>query len=466
MARSKHVVHPNMVAHLWNAQAQDEARAVRAGHKTIYFEGRRIWSYGSHFLAGILLPDNVALLNSDKYSATTTGHMQTVAGACSNRTRYYVPELTKLNRLGIFDSGKTSNGIEAAKAFIIEHATTIPADTAAYLLGLCHVKDPAEAFERIKARKLSSIARAEQSEATAQRKKDAAYGAAISGLTGDSLSLWLDEAFSGDNSRNTAGVLNRIKAAHSAVKHMKRDTQTKGVWNVLKAARARVAFMQKMNEARDAHNVIRQTIRNFRASSAGVNQWFFNPDAHANRLYPASLSATASKLATILEGYPRVAASLRATEALADQALAEYHLALITAADDLRGWLSGERAAIPSSIRYLDKTFIRARDVERNENDTIIGGTLQTSKGADVPLVHAVRAFRFIKLVRERGRPWERNGHSLRVGHFTIDRIATSGDFKAGCHNIQWSEVKRLAASLGVLNVCPMDTTEASAHAA
>lgn len=109
------------------------------------------------------------------------------------------------------------------------------------------------------------------------------------------------------------------------------------------------------------------------------------------------------------------------------------------------------------------------------ENETPEGGALlrvkgdvlETSKGASVPLDHAVKVFRFIKLVRASGTPWERNGHTLRVGHFQVDRIEACGDFKAGCHFIQWAEVERIAGALGLLDVAATDAgLEPTIHAA
>lgn len=85
----------------------------------------------------------------------------------------------------------------------------------------------------------------------------------------------------------------------------------------------------------------------------------------------------------------------------------------------------------------------------------VVGDTLETSHGASVPLDHAVKAFRFLKLCRESGKVWERNGHSIRVGHFNIDRIEANGDFKAGCHEIRWAEVERIAKQIGVFDAEP-----------
>lgn len=87
------------------------------------------------------------------------------------------------------------------------------------------------------------------------------------------------------------------------------------------------------------------------------------------------------------------------------------------------------------------------------------GDELQTSQRASVPWEHALKAFKFIKLVRERGEGWKRNGHTIRVGHFMIDSIAPNGDFFAGCHFIAWDEVSRLALRENVFDVKP--STEA-----
>ena len=101
--------------------------------------------------------------------------------------------------------------------------------------------------------------------------------------------------------------------------------------------------------------------------------------------------------------------------------------------------------------------MLRAIDVERDDSGTITGGTLQTSQNASVPLPHAVRVFQFVKLVKERGTAWERNGRTVRVGHFTVDRIEPTGSFKAGCHNIAWAEVERVAQALGVFDLPATD---------
>lgn len=78
------------------------------------------------------------------------------------------------------------------------------------------------------------------------------------------------------------------------------------------------------------------------------------------------------------------------------------------------------------------------------------GQNLETSMGATVPLAHAIKAFRFVKACKDAGRSWERNGHTIHVGHFTVDSIAADGTMRAGCHVIGWDQIEQAAKAAGV----------------
>ena len=54
---------------------------------------------------------------------------------------------------------------------------------------------------------------------------------------------------------------------------------------------------------------------------------------------------------------------------------------------------------------------------------------LQTSRGASVPLDHAVKAFRVIKRLRSKGESYECNGHTIHLGHFALDAVDPRGTF-------------------------------------
>lgn len=142
------------------------------------------------------------------------------------------------------------------------------------------------------------------------------------------------------------------------------------------------------------------------------------------------------------------------------------------AAVEKAAWFDGDTAARWHGSDENGRAYLRAvnvdYEVELNgiKSGAIVGGTLQTSHGADVPLTHAVKAFRFIKLCRDNGRAFKANGKTLRVGHFQIDSIDTSGNFKAGCHDIAWQEVERVARALGVFEMTGDDSAvETREHA-
>jgi hypothetical protein len=80
----------------------------------------------------------------------------------------------------------------------------------------------------------------------------------------------------------------------------------------------------------------------------------------------------------------------------------------------------------------------------------IAGEELQTSRGARVPLPHAVKAFRVLKRLHDKGQTYQRNGHTIHLGHFALDSLDTEGNVTAGCHTVQWEEIARVAALAGV----------------
>ncbi|AXQ68211.1 hypothetical protein HOT99_gp088 [Caulobacter phage CcrBL10] len=126
-------------------------------------------------------------------------------------------------------------------------------------------------------------------------------------------------------------------------------------------------------------------------------------------------------------------------------------------ADAFARWQAGEGYQAPYSYRTRDDGTVYLRRV---------GDELQTSQGATVPWEHAVKAFRFIKLCRERGEGFKTNGRVIRVGHFTVDSITPAGDMVAGCHRFAWSEIERLARAEGVLDLAPAaDAVESREHA-
>jgi len=69
------------VAHEWANQTKEKAEG-----NNFYFDGAKIYSYGSHYLLGNLYPDkNLALINSNGYSVTTAKHKHQALKALSSQ---------------------------------------------------------------------------------------------------------------------------------------------------------------------------------------------------------------------------------------------------------------------------------------------------------------------------------------------------------------------------------------------
>lgn len=121
-------------------------------------------------------------------------------------------------------------------------------------------------------------------------------------------------------------------------------------------------------------------------------------------------------------------------------------------------WKAGETAYCPAYCDEQGGAFFR-----------ILGNELQSSQGARVPLDHAIRVFKFVRLIRERHNEaqrsersvaWETNGRSLSVGHFKVSRVYNDGSFIAGCHTVYWPAIEEAAKAAGVWGEAAADTTE------
>lgn len=101
--------------------------------------------------------------------------------------------------------------------------------------------------------------------------------------------------------------------------------------------------------------------------------------------------------------------------------------------EKIEKWRAGEQAYLP----YDAPTMLRIK-----------GDEVQTSRGASVPVSHAKRGLKFVRGVMASGTEYVRNGHTLHLGHYPIDKVTTDGTLYAGCHVIPWAEIERIAPEL------------------
>lgn len=105
-------------------------------------------------------------------------------------------------------------------------------------------------------------------------------------------------------------------------------------------------------------------------------------------------------------------------------------------------WRTGVQYDLPYAARSDDNGGALIR---------INGDVLETSKGASVPLNHAIKVFRRVAACKAAGQSWQRNGDTIRVGSFEVDAIEPDGSFRAGCHKFNWSEIERAAKEIGLV---------------
>lgn len=100
--------------------------------------------------------------------------------------------------------------------------------------------------------------------------------------------------------------------------------------------------------------------------------------------------------------------------------------------EELReAWLNGE--SLPH-YHLGGETIVRRK-----------GERLETSRGAQVPFRAAVAVYVKAQHCRANGASWKRNGETMPVGSFQLDRIAPDGAINVGCHTIGFPAMTRLA---------------------
>jgi len=185
--------------------------------------------------------------------------------------------------------------------------------------------------------------------------------------------------------------------------------------------------------------------------------------------YRAAYMALVGKYAKARQRKPEILAGLRDLVSEANQYAEFFGLrARLTLPDDLTGMIA-ECQAIEKreKTRKQREEAKQAREaLERvqkwvdGESDycpsygpirlRVKGDELQTTRGARVPLAHAVKAFRVIKRLHDKGQAYQRNGHTIHLGHFALDSVDSAGNVRAGCHEVAWEEIARVATLAGV----------------
>jgi hypothetical protein len=457
-----------MTCHVWAQQTQESGESH---HGNVYFRGPILYSYGSHFILGIMLPGGRAILNSNSYSITTAKH-KGYAWRAVGYSGFSIPELTGIADaiLALADSPfrqrtNKDSARRELRQYLESYAARLDDDAGRFLYGLAS-RGRWEAF------KVRALAKAERESAAAAAKAKAAARKDAAELAAEPLDAFrrrmaviaTQDGYRGRYAIGQEAL--RVNRAHKAAGGPRIKA---AVWQRLKIVRA---MYKRADSTRDDYGARAQA----REGLARLRRVIAGDEPGLNR---GSARRVLGTLAKWLRQLERAHMPLRTRQRLAEalsrldraQATADRLQARWRAQEAARkaaAWQAGEPGAHYRGDDGNGGAMLRAIDPEIDGCE-VRGGTLETSLGAEVPLPHAFRVFRFVKHCRETGQAW-REGESrpahIRAGHFALNSIDESGNFKAGCHRINWSEIERLAAELGVLDcgsAVPAETETVSA---
>lgn len=109
--------------------------------------------------------------------------------------------------------------------------------------------------------------------------------------------------------------------------------------------------------------------------------------------------------------------------------------------DRLPAWLEGEKGYF-GGFHGLPSDHLRLKPDHPEETET--------TKGANVPTEHIRKIAPLVVDMILHGRTYKKNGHTIHLGHYTLDEITADGTVIVGCHKFLRPEVLRFAKILGV----------------
>lgn len=102
-------------------------------------------------------------------------------------------------------------------------------------------------------------------------------------------------------------------------------------------------------------------------------------------------------------------------------------------AENLAKWKAGEDVRA-----YFEVTALRIK-----------GDDIETSRGAKIPLEHAIRAYPLLKRLHQHDASLDISAHSIKLGHYTVNRVEKN-DLIVGCHKIPFNEIYAIAKNLNL----------------
>lgn len=214
-----------MVAHIWAQQGKKTE--AHSSNGNFYFRGSRIYSYGSHYVAGMIDKQGRAWLNSRGYSPTTASkHLPPTRRAVSHRVCLYVPDLTE-----IVDAIERPDP-RTLRRYLVANARTLSDDAGAAIYALFSRGD----WAKFKARELGKAAKLSEQNKRRLRMHDRKRAAVIAATP---MKIWRAKAMSLLDSYGTSRrLVDEIRDVSDAHKAAGSPRIKAAVWQRLKLLRA------------------------------------------------------------------------------------------------------------------------------------------------------------------------------------------------------------------------------------
>lgn len=394
--------------HIYASGTQENGRSHNGN---VFFSGSTLYSYGTHFPLAIRYKDKF-LLNADSYSVTTSKHQSQTRYALRHCETVSLPALRVVAEIIRHKQALGRYDKEQRKY----RKQELDREARAYVQGMAReIKHAREKFDR--ARSIHSLNHW-------QREMDRFEKAA--------LFVWRDLA--GKRSNPISGA---IKAERQAIKarlkeaiafDLERFTQE----NLEARAQKRLAELTAMREKLEAEGDVEYTAIRLRNACESVQHELGSKRVAINAGNREFLTKEAQ-------------AKLEAAYAIADSVWQQYFGAIYQeACATVKRYQEMEYQERLQKFHAREIHHIGTGDVACRVN----GDTVETSRGARVPLDDAIMLFNAARVCRNSAKQFSHDdkGKQVKIGAYRLDRIDAEGNATIGCHYITWHAMQDCAA--------------------
>lgn len=391
-----------MTAHTWAAQSQDDGRSYNGN---FYFRGATIYSYRDSWPLASFVTINgraVCIVNDERYSVSTSCHSHDVRNALRGSDVAIVTtnDVSVLRR--VVDSYDDESRAAAYAAIVAEYVAALEKRAAEYAKPSKSIYGVDSAFPAEGEETWQTVC-ADRCNALANN--DIARVAALLDVTPPAIDI--------------EGMRAKIREAFAAFYDP-----------------AKVAKREKDRAKRAARSCV-VTVRKLWPEIKGGGYVSYRTRERFNAAFSTMIQTRPEKDWRAAFDTMRAALYASETDATLDARFPDRQSVIW----DRKHGDKRERITADQWINGADGTFYQ-------ESPTLVrrkGDMLETSRNADAPFSQAVEIYKLAAHCRRNAKSYQRNGHKLHAGAFTLDSIDTAGNIRIGCHTIAFDEMTRLA---------------------